>query len=263
MTVKRLMSHSHISSYIKVFAASVLSVSLLSEAQTQSVQPGFSVPQQQIRAQLSALRKTVLSSEVPGVIKKISVEEAGRFSVGELLIELDCDLQLAQHERALAELASAEAVMRANNRLSELDSIGRLDVELAQSATMRAMAEVKIQEVLLDKCQLRAPFSGRVAELLVDLQQYVQAGQPVIDVFDDTALELEFIVPSMWLSGISVGQSFQVSIDETGKTYVAQLKRIGARADPISQTVKVAAEIIDAHTELMVGMSGSIYLEPQ
>ncbi len=89
-------------------------------------------------------------------------------------------------------------------------------------------------------------------------EQVVQPGQPLLEILDDTSLELEFIAPSSWLSWVAPGQAFEVRIDETGKTYAAQFTRIGARVDPVSQTVKIAGRITGQHAELMAGMSGVV-----
>ncbi len=248
----------------KVVAIAIILVATLvsSRAAAQKTSSGYSVPLQEIRAQLSAVRQTILSSEIPGVITAIHVREADRYVAGQVLVELDCDMQQAQLERAVAEQSSADSLLKANNRLNELNSIGRLEVELAESAKMRADADVRIQEVLLKKCRIIAPFSGVVAAVLINLREYVQPGQPMIDVFDDSELELEFIVPSVWLMNLKNGSQFEVRIDETAKRYHARFKRIGVRADAVSQTISVAAEIIDADPDLVAGMSGTVYLSP-
>ena len=105
--------------------------------------------------------------------------------------------------------------------------------------------------------------AGRVAEQKVREQQYVQPGQPLLDILDDSVLELEFLVPSVWLRWLTVGGGFEVQIDETRKTYPARFIRIGARVDPVSQSVKVAATIDGIFPELIVGMSGRVTAAPQ
>jgi hypothetical protein len=73
-------------------------------------------------------------------------------------------------------------------------------------------------------------------------------------------LELEFIVPSRWLAWLTPGTGFQVAIDETGKTYPAKVMRTGARVDPVSQSVKIAAAIDGKFNELIAGMSGRVLM---
>jgi multidrug efflux pump subunit AcrA (membrane-fusion protein) len=47
-----------------------------------------------------------------------------------------------------------------------------------------------------------------------------------------------------------------VQIAEVGKSYPARIARIGARVDPITQTVDLTAELTRGAPELLPGMSG-------
>ena len=53
-----------------------------------------------------------------------------------------------------------------------------------------------------------------------------------------------------------MGSTVRIAIDETGKTYPAKVQRLGARVDPVSQSIKVMAAIDGRYAELMSGMSG-------
>ncbi len=238
----------------------LLTTALLSNnSAAQPPMPGTSgIERQQIRAQLSPVNHTLLSSEIGAIVSNIAVREAGSFRRGDVLLSMDCSLQQAQLQIAQAELSSAEVVLAANVRLDQLNSIGKLELDLAQVAKSKAMAEVQMSETLLAKCELIAPFSGRVAVQHVRERQYVQPGEPLLEIFDDSQLELEFIVPSHWLGWLNEGYSFEVSIDEPGRNYPAKISRIGARVDAVSQTVKVSATIDGEYNELIAGMSGTV-----
>lgn len=89
-----------------------------------------------------------------------------------------------------------------------------------------------------------------------------QPGQAVLDILDDSSLELEFIIPSKWLAWLKPGHKFQVRIDETQKAYPARIQRIGARIDPVSQSIKAIAVIDGQFADLLAGMSGKVELSP-
>jgi RND family efflux transporter MFP subunit len=215
-----------------------------------------------IRAQLMPRRYTTIAAEIGAKVSAISVTEGGAFRAGQWLVQFDCSIQKAQLDKAQAELDGADQTLRSNLRLEQLNSVGQLELDLSKSSVGKAKAEVGANNAVLAKCQISAPFSGRVAEQKVREQQYVQPGQPLLDILDDSVLELEFLVPSTWLRWLKVGGSFDVQIDETRKTYPAKLTRIGARVDPVSQSVKVAAAIHGKFPELMAGMSGKVLLAP-
>lgn len=224
--------------------------------------PRAAMERQEVRAQLAPRRYTTVAAEVGAKISRISVTEGGSFRAGQTLIALDCSLQQAQREKAKAMLSAAEHTYNANRRLEELRSIGKVELEVSEAEVGKAKAELAYGAAVIGKCSVQAPFSGRVTEQKVREQQYVQPGQALLEIIDDSALELEFIVPSRWLAWLKPGHAFQVAIDETGKTYPAKVQRIGARVDPVSQSVKLSAAIDGRFPELIAGMSGRVALNP-
>ena len=225
--------------------------------------PSSSVTRHDIRAQLTPRRYTTIAAEIGAKVSNLPLSEGGSFKAGQVLVQFDCSLQRAQLDKAEAELEGAEQTLKSNVRLAELNSVGQLELDLSKSASNKAKAEVGANKAVLAKCQVNAPFSGRIAEQKVREQQYVQPGQALLDILDDSVLELEFLVPSVWLRWLRVGGNFEVQIDETSKTYPARFTRIGARVDPVSQSVKVAATIIGKFPDLMAGMSGKVLVTPK
>jgi membrane fusion protein (multidrug efflux system) len=232
--------------------------------QPEALAPGLgaAVARQEIRAQLTPRRYTTIASEVGARIKALPVAEAGAFKTGEMLVGFDCSVQEAQRDKARAELEASQTSLRANQRMAELSAAGQLEVDLARIGVVRSQAELAGQQALIDKCTINAPFNGRVAEQKVREQQFVQPGQALLDILDDTSLELEFLVPSSWLRWLKPGLALRVTIDETRKTYPARFTRIAARVDPVSQSIKVAATIDGTFPELIAGMSGRVTASP-
>ncbi|GAB3448121.1 efflux RND transporter periplasmic adaptor subunit [Massilia solisilvae] len=217
---------------------------------------------QDIRAQLAPRRYTTIAAEIGAKISRIGVPEGASFRAGQTLVALDCSIQQAQLQKARAVLAAAEKTYAANKRLDELNSVGKVELQVSEAEVSKAKADVASTSVVLSKCVIPAPFAGRVAEQKAREQQYVQPGQPLLDILDDSVLELEFIVPSRWLAWLKPGYAFQVHIDETNKTYSAKVQRIGAKVDPVSQSVKLSAAISGRFPELIAGMSGRVALQP-
>jgi len=214
-----------------------------------------------IKAQLSPVNETTLAAEISGRVSSIPFQEGEPFFKGDLLIEFDCSLQRAQLQRVTAQAEIASRNHYANQRLHERGAVSRLDAENSASERQRALAEVKELTVLVDKCHIFAPYHGKVAQRMARVEQFVQAGQPVLEILDDSAMELEFIVPSAWISWLRKAYPLSIRMDETNKTYPASVIRIGAKIDSISRTVKVVAVIEGSHSELIPGMSGTIHIQ--
>jgi membrane fusion protein (multidrug efflux system) len=219
---------------------------------------------QDIRAQLQPQQYTTLAAEIGLKVSELPFAESDRFVKGDNLVTFDCAMQQALLNKAQAELDGALAIAKSNQRLAKLNSVGELELIQSEANAQRASAELGAQQAVAAKCSIEAPFNGRIAEQFVRQQQYVQPGEPLLEIIDDSVLELVFLVPSRLLQQISLGDALSVEIDETQKTYPAKFIRIGARVDPVSQSVKVVAAIDGEFTDLMAGMSGRIvFAEPR
>lgn len=230
-------------------------------ASVQDVPPA-SPDELEIRGHLLPRRYATLASEIGGKAQRVAVREGDRFQEGQSLVTLDCSILRAQLDRAKAVLAEAEKVRSSNRRLVELKTAGELEAQTAELETAKARGDVNVLQATLGKCAVAAPFSGRVAEQKVREQQYVQPGQALLDVIDDSALEIECIVPSRWLTWLRPGHPFQFQVAETGKSYAAKVSRLGAKADPVSQSIKVVGELVTGPADLLAGMSGRVLMSP-
>jgi membrane fusion protein, multidrug efflux system len=227
-----------------------------------AVTPEPALEVQAIRAQLSPVTYTKIAAELGAKVQTVARREGELFAKGDTLVVFDCDGQRAQHQRSLAAMEIAQRNYETNKKLLDLGAVGRVEFDNSFSELQKSKAEVSELSSVLRRCTISAPFPGRVVEQHVRSQQFVQAGQPVLDILDNRALELEFIVPSMWSSWLVQGYKFLIAIDETSKSYPAQVTRVGARIDSVSQTFKVAAVISGNFKELSPGMSGTLEIEP-
>lgn len=215
----------------------------------------------ELRAQLTPRRYTTLTAEIGARIERLSASEGAPMREGEVLVRFDCSLQKAQQDRARTALEAAEKLLLTQRRLLELGATGQQELDQAEAEVGKTRAELRQIEVTLGKCEIPAPYGGRVAELKAREQQVVQPGQALLEVLDDSVLEVEFIMPSRWLQNVRVGSTVRIAVDETGKTYPARVLRLGARVDPVSQSIKVIAAIDGRHAELIAGMSGRVLVK--
>lgn len=243
---------------VAVLAAEPKPAQVATAAPQATTSGASAVVEREIRAQLTPKRYTTLAAEVGAKIQTLPVPEGGFFKAGQTLVSFDCSLQQAQLQKAKATQEAADATLKSTTRLSELNSAGKLELELAQTEAAKARADVSFNTVMLSKCRVPAPFAGRVSEQRVREQQYVQPGQPLLEIIDDSTLELEFIAPSQWMVFLKVNSPFEIRIDETGRSYPATIVRTAARVDPVSQSVKFVGAIRGRFPDLIAGMSGRV-----
>jgi len=243
-------------SMLLLMTQTLLATSSWAQSVTPAANRVANTNENRIRTQLSARDAVVLSSELAAKIDQLPLREGDSFKHGDLLVSFDCSIYDAQLKKSLAIADSAKKLFAVNKRMAELHSIGELELMQSESKVRESEADVNYMQASVRKCTINAPFNGRVAKRLVANHQYVNMGTPLLDVVDSGQLELQMIVPSRWLAWIKPGQNFNVAIEELGKTYVAKVTQIGARIDPVSQTLLITGKIDTAAPELLAGMSG-------
>jgi membrane fusion protein, multidrug efflux system len=224
--------------------------------------PPISAANPEIRAQLTARDFTTLSSESAARIDRIATRVGERFGKGDVLVVFDCAIQRGQLAKARAVLLQAEKTYAINAKLNALRSIGQLELEVSAAEVQKAKADVTVAEAAASKCTIAAPFAGITVDQKAREFQYATPGQPLLEILDDHALEIELIAPSRWIEWLKPGAQFEVQVDETGKTYRARVDRLGGRVDPVSQSIKVIGQIEGDQPGLMAGMSGRAMLSP-
>lgn len=212
--------------------------------------------QGRIRIQLVARDQVDLSSEISAKISAMPFRDGDAFRAGQTLVALDCSLYAAQLHKAQAEADAAVQLKRVDDRLSQLHSIGEIEVQQADAKAKASAAEVAYMQATVRKCGIAAPFDGRVVKRSASAQQFAEPGKTLLTIVDTSRLELKMIVPSKWLAWLKPGHVLTVTVDEVGKTYPATVARIGARVDPVTQTVDVTAALSSHAPELLPGMSG-------
>lgn len=217
---------------------------------------GAADPDSAVRALLVPRVESVLSSQITAQITRIPVSEGQRFEEGETLVEFRCDETRAELKKSKAELWAASSTYQANLKLQQHNATSPLEVEVSKAKVAQASADVALWEARIAHCDVTAPFPGRVSRVVAKPFETVTQGSPLIEILDDRELTMQLHVPSNWLAWLRNGTYFDVVIDETGKTYGASVTELGARVDPVSQTLQVNAVINGRHDELLAGMSG-------
>ena len=210
------------------------------------------------RALVVASQEAVLSSELAARIENIAVKEMQRFKKGDLLIQFDCSLYEAQKDVVSANANGALIKLKSDEQMLQMRSIGKYELELSISEYEKAKSELRIAELNVERCQIKAPFDGAVEEVVVNTFETIQPQVELMKIIQTDILELEMVVSSEWISWLTIGHPIKVYIDEIQKEFDASVSGIGANVDPVSQTIQLKGTITNASPALLPGMSGRV-----
>lgn len=233
-----------------------LACALVAGAQTASPAPSPQSDPNAIRVLVSPDLETTLVSQMAGRILTLNASLGVAVGKGRSIVVFDCGELTAKAQMADAEYAAAKETLETKTKLRDLEAAGATEVALAVAASDRAKAAIAVSKAQLGQCSVEAPFSGRIVKIHVKPHQGVNAGSPLVEMVSNGALKLRLNVPSKLLRTLRTGTSFEVDIDETGKTYQARVSAINARVDSVAQTVELEGRLATRPSELLAGMTG-------
>ncbi|MCG3657832.1 efflux RND transporter periplasmic adaptor subunit [Aliarcobacter butzleri] len=209
------------------------------------------------RAVIISLDKTVLSSEIAGEIIELSKYEGDSFKKGETLIRLDCSIYKAQKKKIEVEKEIARLELEKNKKLDTYGSIGTFEIQISQENFNKQKAESDIASINVERCDIKAPFDGRIASKKVSKYQSIKPQDELLEIIGTDNLEAKVVVPSSWLIWLKKGIQLDLNIDETGTTVKAQVVQMDSIVDPTSQSITVRAKLLKPFDNITPGMSAT------
>lgn len=210
-----------------------------------------------MRGMLEPRSEATLSSQIAARVVELPYKEGDAFNKGSVLVKLDCEIYQTQLEAAEAASSAAKAQLDSDHQLAKLNSIGALEVQLSEANYRKAVAEANVTRALTKHCTITAPFAGRVEKNEIHNYESVGEGSELLAIVDRGTPYIRLIVPSKALDWLKPGTAFTFEVDETGESFPAKIKALGARIDAVSQTVPVRAQFTGNPTTLTPGMSGT------
>ncbi|GEN24372.1 hypothetical protein HCU01_23210 [Halomonas cupida] len=212
-----------------------------------------------VRGVLRAEQEAVLASNVSSRIIAMPFREGDSFDSDAELVKFDCSRFEAQLRGARAQANAASRDAEVQRELLSMGAGGRADADIALFKASQGRADAQAIESQMQGCSIRAPFAGSVVEPMVHQNETPAPNEPLIHIVSDGALELQMVVPSCWLAWLTDGATFHFRVDETGDMLQAEVRRMSAAVDPVSQTVKVISRVLEVPEGVLPGMSGSVY----
>jgi RND family efflux transporter MFP subunit len=216
---------------------------------------GAAWAEEPVRGVVRAQREATLSTELNARITELPLKEGDRFGAGGLLIAFDCGKYQADLRAAEAELKTQEITLQNGLALQKRGALGGFENDLNKARVDKAKAAVDGLAARAAECRIDAPFAGRVAEMRVRQFEMSAPNNPLMRIVDDNSLEIDLIVPSSWLAWLTVSFAFQVQVDEIAGSHEANVIRLPATVDAVSQTAKITGKFSTPAAGVLPGMS--------
>jgi len=132
--------------------------------------------------------------------------------------------------------------------------------DAARAALEQAEAELESARSRLDDAALRAPFAGHVSRVFAEPGDFVRAGEPVLALADDTALEAEVHLTPGLAAGLATGDEVRLLLADSGRSLPARISEIG-RAEPGRPVPVVVRPEADGAIDAVAGSPVYVHVE--
>ena len=204
---------------------------------------------------LRSRQGVVVRPEVSGRITQLNFKDGDRVRKGQLLVQLDDQLQLAQVQQSQAELSIARANHQRNQDLVAQNFISKRSVDESAANLEVALAKLALSQATAARLRVLAPFDGIVGIRTANVGDYLKDGADVVNIEDIDAVFVDFRLPERFQNKVKRGQTAGVSLDALpGSKFVAFVQAVDPLIDTNGRSVGVRACIDNRQLHLRPGM---------
>ncbi|HDL5196101.1 TPA: efflux RND transporter periplasmic adaptor subunit [Mannheimia haemolytica] len=197
----------------------------------------------------------MLSAETSGVVSRVLVTSGQRVKKGDLLVEFDSSVEIANLRASEAQLPNAKANLERYRNLIASNSASKAEFDNAQSTYNQLLANIEALRATIKRRQIYAPFSGLAGIVNVNVGQYITMGTEIVRVEDQSSMKVRFTLPQTNLEQISIGQKVTAVIDALpAQTFPAKIVAIDPAVDRLTGLINVEAVIEEGQEKLLSGM---------
>lgn len=203
---------------------------------------------------LSANQGVTIRSETSGRITGIYFRSGQEAKANDPLIQINSDVIKAQLEAAQARVNLSKANFDRIQTLFKKRVSSQSDLDTALSGFQADTAAVNQYQGLLNLTLIRSPFEGRLGLRLVNLGDYVTAGQAITSIQDFDPLRVDFSVPEIYLNQIEIGDTVLLTTnDYPDRVFQGQVYAFDSSIDLNTRTLAIRAVVPNKDQKLYPG----------
>ena len=204
---------------------------------------------------LRSRRGVVLRPEVSGRITQLNFTDGQRVKKGQVLVQFDDQLPLAQVQQSQAELSIALANQKRNQELVAQNFISQRSLDESAANLQVAQAKLSLAKATAARLKIVAPFDGIAGIRLVNVGDYLKDGADIVNIEDIDAIYVDFRLPERFQSKVKRGQTAVLDIDALpGRQYTAELQAIDPLIDANGRSVGIRGCVDNRQLQLRPGM---------
>ena len=214
----------------------------LTKVGVQTVQPAPFAHTFAVQGNVETDRIANILAEFPGVVRKVLVEEGAQVNKGDALVRIDTDVLAKQREELLTQFELAETLFERQERLWNKDIGSEVDFLQAKTSLEGLTRSLATLDEQIDKAVIRAPFSGVLDRVFVNVGEMAAPPMPVARVVDLSDLYVRASVSDHYAGVVMAGQP--VTVEAQGLEPIeSQVRRVGQFIEAANRTIDVTIDL--------------------
>ena len=181
----------------------------------------------------------VIAPDVSGWVRELKAVDNQQVKAGDVLLSIDRErfeaavekaravVQTRQQQLSLREHeASRRAALGPQAISAELRENAQINAGIARGELREAQAEAKVAELNLARSQVLAPRNGHITNLRLAEGNYVNTGQPVMALIDDSTFYVQAYFEETKLPRIRVGDPVKIWLMSAGHALEGHVESI-------------------------------------
>ncbi len=201
-----------------------------------------------------AVQGVTVTTESPGKVTQINFESGGLITAGEIMVELDTTVEMAQLKSAEASARLAEINLERTQKLFDANTISRAELDSAVASADETKAMVANIEAQIERKTILAPFDGRLGIRQVNLGQFLGSGEGIVSLQSVEPVYVDFFVPQQNLRWIEVGQTVSITSNASNtEQFEGIITAISSEIDQNTRNVLIRATLEGTEGQLIPG----------
>ncbi len=204
---------------------------------------------------LRSRQGVVLRPEVSGRVTQLNFRDGERVRRGQLLVQLDDQLPLAQVKQSQAELSIAQANHKRNQELLAQNFVSQRSLDESAANLEVAQAKLALAQATAARLKIVAPFDGIAGIRNVNVGDYLKDGTDIVNLEDIDTVYVDYRLPERYQTRVSKGQKARVELDALpGRTFEAVVQAVDPLIDANGRSIGVRGTIDNRQLALRPGM---------
>ncbi|RMH14141.1 MAG: efflux RND transporter periplasmic adaptor subunit, partial [Gemmatimonadetes bacterium] len=218
--------------------------------------------------QAVASRQAAVTPRVEGRVVAVYVRENEPVRRGQRLLQIDTTEYALEVARARADVLDKQAAYQRliafDEELPPEERAERARLARTRSGLEQAEVSLRQAQLNLERTTVRAPFEGRVADLVAVPGQWVEATQEVLKVVDLDPIRVDVNVLEAELGGLTEGRHGTVTFAAfPGERFRGRVVSVNPLVDEQSRTGRVTLLLDNPDGRIKPGMFADVTLDAQ